>query len=186
LFLDVARSHGWDVRGIEPSKWAVELGREQFAVPLEQATVEEWQSEPESADLVVMLDVLEHVADPRLALEKIRTALHPEGLLILSTVNLSGIHARIARGAWPWFIRSHVHYFSEDSLMALLRRTRFDPIEWSLVPRSFHLSYIAGRERDRYPRLARAATEIARTFDPKVRLGWLGDITFVAARPALD
>jgi len=183
LFLDVARTFGWDVRGIEPSKWAVDRGHELYAVPLEQGTIETWSEEPGSADVVVMLDVLEHVADPREALEKIRAVLRPEGLLILSTVNLSGVHARLVGGSWPWFIRSHLHYFSEDSLVTLLGRAGFEPIEWSLVPRSFHLSYIAGREREHHPSLARVAGSVARTFDPKVPLGWLGDITFVASRP---
>jgi len=51
------------------------------------------------------------------------------------------------------------------------------------VPRSFHLSYILHRAGDSHGALGTAARLITQVADPKLPVGWLGDIAFVAARP---
>ena len=183
LFLSVAADHGWDVHGIEPSKWAVQEGVKRFGVDLRQGIVEELAEQPGSADVVVMLDVLEHLGDPLEALRTLRGVVDEEGLLVLSTVNLSGLHARLRDGNWPWFIRSHLHYFSPETLAAMLRRAGFQLVQWEIVPRSFHLSYIVHRAAGAHGALGRTAKTISQIFDPKIPVGWLGDISFVAARP---
>ena len=183
IFLDVAREYGWEERGIEPSKWAVDEGIVRFGVHLEQRSVEDLDDEPDAADVIVMLDVLEHLNDPLEALARLRGIISDEGLLVLSTVNLDGLHARLREGNWPWFIRSHLHYFSERTLTAMLRAAGFRLVEWRIAPRSFHLSYIARRAAASYPRAGAAVSTVADVFDPKIPVGWLGDITFVAARP---
>jgi hypothetical protein len=98
-------------------------------------------------------------------------------------VNLDGLHARIRGDGWPWFIRSHLHYFSERTLSTMLRRAGFRIVEWQIAPRSFHLSYIARRAAASQPRAGAAVSRVAQMFDPEIPVGWLGDITFVAARP---
>jgi 2-polyprenyl-3-methyl-5-hydroxy-6-metoxy-1,4-benzoquinol methylase len=183
LFLDVARERGWDERGIEPSRWAVEEGISRFRVHLERCSVEDLDDGSDAADVIVMLDVLEHLNDPLQALRHLRRIINDEGLLVLSTVNLDGLHARLREGDWPWFIRSHLHYFSERTLAAMLRRAGFRLVEWQIAPRSFHLSYTARRAGASHPRSGAAVSAVTNLLDPKIPVGWLGDITFVAARP---
>jgi 2-polyprenyl-3-methyl-5-hydroxy-6-metoxy-1,4-benzoquinol methylase len=183
LFLDVAKEHGWDERGIEPSKWAVDQGTLRFGVDLQQGSLEDLDDGPDAADVIVMLDVLEHLNDPLEALKHLRGMINDEGLLVLSTVNLDGLHARMRKGDWPWFIRSHLHYFSERTLGAMLARAGFRLVDWQIAPRSFHLSYIARRAASSHPGAGAAVSAVANLFDPKIPVGWLGDITFVAARP---
>jgi 2-polyprenyl-3-methyl-5-hydroxy-6-metoxy-1,4-benzoquinol methylase len=183
LFLDTARKRGWQARGIEPSKWAVDVGRERFGVELEQKALEDLDAPPGSADAVVMLDVLEHVVDPVEALRKLRPVLDDEGLLVLSTVNLAGIHARLRGEKWPWFIRPHLHYFTPETLNAILRDAGFRMVEWSLVPRSFHLSYVANRARSSLGVLGEALVRLSSLVDVKLPVGWLGDVVLLVARP---
>ena len=78
LFLDVARSRGWEAEGLEPSLWAVAEGRRRFGVELRQGAVEELDPPPDGADVVVMLDVLEHLTDPLGALRRLRQAVEEE------------------------------------------------------------------------------------------------------------
>jgi 2-polyprenyl-3-methyl-5-hydroxy-6-metoxy-1,4-benzoquinol methylase len=183
LFLDVARERGWAVRGIEPSKWAVSLGRDRFSVDLVAGTIEEISEPPHSADAIVMLDVLEHLVDPLDALRKLRPVLDDEGLLVVSTVNLSGLHARLRGDRWPWFIRSHLYYFSPETLHAMLSLAGFRMIEWVIVPRSFHLSYLAYRAGGTPGVAGRTIGALSRVANPRVPVGWLGDIALVVARP---
>jgi len=183
LFLAVAAERGWDVRGIEPSKWAVQEGVRRFEVPLRQGVIEELDEPRGSADVIVMLDVLEHLGDPLDALRRLRSVIDDEGLLVLSTVNLGGVHARLRDGDWPWFIRSHLHYFSPETTHAMLALAGFKMVQWEIVPRSFHLSYIVHRAAGSHGTLGKIAEKITRFADPKLPVGWLGDISFVAARP---
>jgi 2-polyprenyl-3-methyl-5-hydroxy-6-metoxy-1,4-benzoquinol methylase len=183
LFLDAARKHGWQVRGIEPSKWAVEVGRKRFGVDLEQKALEDLGGDTASADAIVLLDVLEHLVDPVEALRRLRGVVDDEGILVLSTVNLAGVHARLRGENWPWFIRPHLHYFTPETLNAILREAGFRMVEWSLVPRSFHLSYVANRARTNLGLLAEASVRLSSLVDLKLPVGWLGDVVLLVARP---
>jgi 2-polyprenyl-3-methyl-5-hydroxy-6-metoxy-1,4-benzoquinol methylase len=184
LFLSVAEHAGWDASGVEPSHWAVETGRRLFGVDLEQGTVETLDAEPGSRDAVVMLDVLEHLVDPLGTLRRLRSLLHEEGMLALSTVNVAGLHARVRHGRWPWFIRPHLHYFTPETLGMMLHEAGFTMVEWRVVPRTFHVSYIAGRLASSHGAAGRAAQRATHVVDPRVPVGWLGDVVFVLARPA--
>jgi 2-polyprenyl-3-methyl-5-hydroxy-6-metoxy-1,4-benzoquinol methylase len=185
LFLDTARGAGWKARGIEPSRWAVETGRERFGVELEQKALEQLDDPPASADAIVLLDVLEHFLDPLEALRLLRPLLDDEGVLTLSTVNLDSLHGRLRGEKWPWFIRPHLHYFTPATLDALLRQAGFRMVEWSLVPRSFHLSYVANRMKSSLGPVGQASARLTDFVDFKVPVGWLGDVVLVVARPVV-
>jgi 2-polyprenyl-3-methyl-5-hydroxy-6-metoxy-1,4-benzoquinol methylase len=184
LFLSVAEQAGWDAKGVEPSHWAVETGKRLFGVDLVQGTIETLDAEPGSRDAVVMLDVLEHLVDPLDTLGRLRGLLHDEGMLALSTVNVAGLHARMRHGSWPWFIRPHLHYFTPETLDMMLHKAGFRLVEWRVVPRTFHASYIAGRLASSHGAAGRAAQRVTQVVDPRVPVGWLGDVVFVLARPA--
>jgi 2-polyprenyl-3-methyl-5-hydroxy-6-metoxy-1,4-benzoquinol methylase len=182
LFLDAAGQHGWDARGIEPSTWAVEEGRRRFGVDLRHGALEELHEPDSSADAIVLLDVLEHLADPPAALRSIRPLIDEEGILAVSTVNLSGLHAMVRDGAWSWFMRSHRYYFSPETLQQTLARAGFRMVHWSLVPRSFRLSYLSKRAGK--GSIGRSASLLAKYVDPRIPVGWLGDVALALARPA--
>jgi len=184
LFLDVAVKRGWDAVGYEPSRWAVGQGKKRFGVNLRQGTIETLEEPDGSADTIVMLDVLEHLNDPLEGLKRLRTMINEEGLLILSTVDATSLHARLRGERWPWFIRSHLWYFTPQTLDALLKTAGFKMIEWTVVPRSFHLSYIAHRAGSSQGALGAAISRVSDIVDPKLPVGWLGDVIFVAARPS--
>lgn len=182
LFLKVAGDRGWKASGIEPSRWAVETGRKRFGVDLAQGTLQDLSGE-ESSDAVVMLDVLEHLYDPLNDLKRLRSLLHDDGVLALSTINIEGLHGRIRKGSWPWFIRPHLHYFSPSTLAWMLEEAGFQMVGWQNVPRAFHLSYVAERAAGSHRSLAVAALAAAKIADPRLPLGWLGDVVMVEARP---
>ena len=81
-----------------------------------------------------MLDVLEHLVDPAAALRRLRPLMADEGLFALATVNVEGLHGRLRGGDWPWFIRSHLHYFRPATLVRMLADAGFEAVEWSVVP----------------------------------------------------
>ena len=64
----------------------------------------------------------------------------------------------------------------------MVREAGFEIVEWSVVPRSFHLSYLLHRAAGTFPGSS-AVEAMARQIDPKVPVGWIGDVTLVLARP---
>ena len=156
LFLEVAGARGWQARGVEPSRRAVAEGRRRFGVDLAEGTVEGIDPAGGVADAVVMLDVLEHVVDPVAALRALRGVAADDGLLALTTINCESLHSRLRRGSWPWYIRPHLHYFTPATLRSTMERGGFDMVDYRIVPRSFHLSYVVDRG-SRQPRRCRAA-----------------------------
>ena len=58
----------------------------------------------------------------------------------------------------------------------------FEAVEWSVVPRSFHVSYLLERAAGVLPGsgMAKAAVHLG---DPKIPVGWIGDVTLTIARP---
>jgi SAM-dependent methyltransferase len=164
----------------------VRFGKERFDVDLRRGTLEELDAEPGSVDSAVMLDVLEHLVDPLEALRRLGGVLAPDGLLTLSTVNVSSLHARVRKDRWPWFIRPHLHYFSPETLHAMLEAAGLRVVEWAVVPRSFHVSYVANRLASSHGALGQAAVSLSRIADVRVPVGWLGDVVLVHARPTRD
>jgi len=182
LFLSVADGAGWDAVGIEPSAWAVAQGKDRFGVDLREGTVETVDLAAGSTDAMVMLDVLEHLTDPLGALRALRPAMDDEGMLVLSTVNVESLHGRARGGNWPWFIRSHLHYFRPATLVTMLRAAGFETVAWDVVPRSFHLSYVLHRAAGTFPGSG-VVEAVATKVDPSLPVGWMGDVTLVVARP---
>ncbi len=80
-----------------------------------------------SFDLVVLADVLEHLADPAAALRRAAGWARPGGAILVSVPNVAHWRARLTllRGRWPaeergTFDASHLRWFTHDSLAALL------------------------------------------------------------------
>lgn len=74
-------------------------------------------------DLVLMLNLIEHVADPRAVLTKARSLLKPGGRLLIKTPNFDALDARIFRHrSWGGYhTPRHFVLFTRDSLQTLSR-----------------------------------------------------------------
>lgn len=76
-------------------------------------------------DIIVMMDVIEHFADPLKNLKKIKNLLNDDGILIIQTPNYRSLMAKICRDwAW-WMIEDHKFFFSPKSLGKILNKSGF-------------------------------------------------------------
>jgi SAM-dependent methyltransferase len=79
------RRLGYDVTGLDVMPEAVDLARERGINGVQLHDLEEpWPVEEGSVKAVVLLDVIEHLADPVLALEHAWRALQPGGALVVT------------------------------------------------------------------------------------------------------
>lgn len=146
LFLQEARACGWDVTGVEPSRWLAEQARGRLGAdvvvcaPFETATLE-----PSSYDVVTLWDVLEHVTDPEAFLTKAESLLKPGGLLVVNVPNLRSWIARAFGRRWPLLLPEHLFYFSPRSLQLLFSQHGLAEPELRVHPVSFDLGYVMRR-----------------------------------------
>jgi SAM-dependent methyltransferase len=82
-----------------------------------------------TVDLVLLVEVIEHVRDPSGTLLDIRRVLKNSGRLYLSTPNRRGLLARIAGCRWREFRNpTHLTLFSEQGLRQLLSQAGFSTV----------------------------------------------------------
>lgn len=84
----------------------------------------------DSFDLVICVEVLEHLSSPWQVLKDLRSLLKPDGGIYLSTPNNRGANALIHRGRWREYLKStHLFFFNAHSITRLLRETGFSSIQ---------------------------------------------------------
>lgn len=89
---------------------------------------------------VFMWDVIEHLKQPDLFLEKVYREIKPEGRLFLTTGDIGAIIPRIRKNKWRMIHPpSHLHYFSANTVKKLLNNKGFEIFFMSYPPvyRSF-------------------------------------------------
>jgi 2-polyprenyl-3-methyl-5-hydroxy-6-metoxy-1,4-benzoquinol methylase len=81
------------------------------------------------ADVVTLMNVLEHVSDPFALLSQLRGILKPGGLLLIDVPNNSVVSSRgRLRRRWPELdLGEHINHFVPSTLDRLLTRAGFDP-----------------------------------------------------------
>lgn len=124
LFVRAARERGWDAVGYDRSEWATAYGREKFGLSLSSGDVPQFGEG--SFDLVTLWDCVEHLADPREILLKVRSWLRVGGVLAINTVNSTSLGARLAGKSWRHIMPPlHLNLFSSQSLRRLVNDAGF-------------------------------------------------------------
>jgi SAM-dependent methyltransferase len=114
LLVREAKRRGLDATGIEPSERLGSVGRAE-GLDIVQGTLPDASLAGRVFDVVSLVDVVEHVADPvRLCLTAAE-ALAPDGLLVVVTPDVSSVAARLLGKRWWHFRVAHVGYFSPRS-----------------------------------------------------------------------
>ena len=126
-FLEVAASKGYDVFGVEVSKYATDHVDESLRPRVFTGVLEDARFPIDFFDAITMWDVLEHLPNPLDALREAHRVLQKGGKLIVETVNVSCINAKLLGPRWPLYRPPfHLFYFSVSTLTELLRKSGFE------------------------------------------------------------
>ncbi|HEV2145967.1 MAG TPA: class I SAM-dependent methyltransferase [Longimicrobiaceae bacterium] len=121
FLLAVMQGAGWAVQGVELSPFAADFARDRLGVPTFTGRVEEFvEAGGRSYPLVLAIDVIEHVLDPRLFVASLARLVETGGVVLIDTPN--GAAANIERQGerWKGFNPFHVFLFSVENLSRLL------------------------------------------------------------------
>ncbi len=145
FFLDEAKKNGWDVCGIEPSKWAADYAAQTFNLKVTQSLLNNTEETNNSFDVIVMLDVIEHLTNPARELQALRQMLKNDGILYISTPNISSFTSKLLKSRWWGINQYHLFCFSKKTLSKLLKRVHIKPKKYYSHPRSFSVNYLLKR-----------------------------------------
>lgn len=184
LFLAVAQRHGWVVEGVEPSRWAAQVATSGHGLRVYQGTLQErWSDLTPPYRVLVAWDVLEHLERPFDLLLQANQLLEEGGIFAFSTLDVENWFARVAGGAWPWWMDMHLYYFNQALLRRWLERAGFDVVEISRYRHFASPSYLAQKAANLMPRgsgaFFRASRHLSTEWSVPVSMG---DIVLVVAR----
>jgi 2-polyprenyl-3-methyl-5-hydroxy-6-metoxy-1,4-benzoquinol methylase len=144
VFVEIARAHGWDAQGIEPSSWAVAQAMERN-LPVTQGTQASPTLNNRQFDVITMWDVIEHVPDPAGEFRRSYELLKPGGWLAVHTMDIDSLTARLMGKRWPWLMDMHLTYFGRRTLVQMLRTAGFEIVWAGAQGRFLRLGYLADR-----------------------------------------
>lgn len=157
---------GATVVGVDPAERNIEVARLHAAqggltIDYRAATAEELADAGEKFDVVLNMEVVEHVADPQGYLTACRTLLKPGGLMVCSTINrnpksfaMAIVGAEYVMRWLPKGTHEWRKFITPDELFAMLRAAGLDPVDrkgfvfnpvawsWSLSDRDLSVNYV--------------------------------------------
>ena len=132
LFLNEARAAGFAVKGAELSATTSGFARDHFGLEVHTGDWRDAGHAEASFDVITLLDVIEHLADPLAELVAIRRLLKPGGLLLQSTPDIDGLFPRLSYKLanrldyWPHpEPPHHLFQFSRRTLAALTEKAGY-------------------------------------------------------------
>lgn len=144
----------------------IHAGQSDLAIDYRHTTAEALAGAGERFDVVLNMEVVEHVADPQGFLTACRDLLKPGGLMVCSTLNRNvksylmaivgaeQVMRWLPRGTHEW-----AKFLTPDELYELLRRAGLDPVDrkgmvfnplgwsWSLSDRDLSVNYVTASLR---------------------------------------
>lgn len=137
-FLRLAKQEGFEIFGTEISEYASRYVKEKLGIDVFRGDLEEADFPPDNFNVLTMWHTLEHLPNPKAAVEEIRRILKKDGLLVIATPNLDNFITRVLYFLAKWkklklfssqAKELHLYHFSVHTLTSMLKETGFNIIK---------------------------------------------------------
>lgn len=142
-FVELALRAGYDAYGIDPSAHAARVAKSRFNSRIAEGTIGSAKFLDKHFDVITMLDVVEHLSDPRADLRRAAELLAPDGRILIATGDTESLAAKFLGRRWTFYIPpQHLHFFNKDTLTKVLNQSGLTPSKWFRVGKWLSLQYI--------------------------------------------
>jgi len=136
-FCKIMHGRGWETKGVDISREAIEFGKKEFGMDLYYGELKELNLAPGSFDVATLWGVIEHFKEPRAAVKEVARVLKKDGLLVIKTQSQASLltdialllHAltfkKMASHLDFFYSREHLYRFSPRNLTKLLESEGF-------------------------------------------------------------
>ncbi len=140
FFSHEAQRAGFEVQALELAAIERQIAHQMTGLDPTASSFEEYVCDPASLEVVLMSQVLEHVLDVNLWIDKAYRLLEPGGILALALPNYGSLIRKLLQERDPFVCPpTHLNFFNPRSLSRLLRKHGFEveKVEWvSRLPKS--------------------------------------------------
>jgi 2-polyprenyl-3-methyl-5-hydroxy-6-metoxy-1,4-benzoquinol methylase len=117
---------GFEVAGIEIDRKSSEYACKEFGLEILAGQITDMNPIEDSFDLITFWHSLEHLPDPRKALEKAYKLLKDNGIIIVAVPNIESMQARIFGNKWYHLeVPRHLYHFSQKTLSRMINSAGF-------------------------------------------------------------
>jgi|SRR5579863_1528155 len=147
FFIEMALEQGFDAYGIEFSKTAIALAKQEIQPRIMHGDVNLLRERGQKCfDLVVAFDIIEHTHNPIKFLMDIREILAPGGWLILATPDTGHFLRHLMRSRWPMLQPlQHTYLFSRKAMRKVLEEAGYNRIQVQNAEKTMTLEYLIGQ-----------------------------------------
>lgn len=144
---------GFDATGLELSPWVVNFAKKTFEIPMVLGPLEDLQLQPETFDVVVLYDVLEHLPDPLATMRVAASLLTEDGIFIVQTPNFeehqiyTEMLDRQDRFLDQMKAIEHIHLFSHRSISQFFQQLGFGFLAFEKQLFDYDMYFIASRHQ---------------------------------------
>lgn len=160
LFVRLSLDSGWEAKGLEPNKWAVDYARENYGIEIINKPFEKGVFPKENFDVITMWDVIEHFTDPVEEMKKVFWYLRPGGVFAFSTIDPESMLAILMGTKWLWYMEMHRVFFSRRAAKYYLLKAGFKKIVFRPHWRYLSAGYLASRLEAVSPGLSRGVSRL--------------------------
>ncbi len=139
-FLSEAQKKGLHTYGVEISDYSFEIAKKK-GIEMLGKDIQNIDIPENFFDIITMIEIIEHLTNPKKTIEKLFKSLQKGGILLIQTANMDALQARIFGKNYHYFLPGHLHYFTDKSLRFLLKEVgfrgivEFYPVEFGLMPK---------------------------------------------------
>ena len=157
ILVEQAIKMGFNVDGIEPSRWLQNQAKMVHQLPVHLGTF----PQPHLSgpyDVITIIDVIEHVPAPVQLLTHAGNVLAPNGIVVVVTPDVNSIMARLLRWRWWHFRIAHIGYFNQNNLNIAATKAGFNLVYNSRPSWYFTADYLFERVMTYAPKFLRLPT----------------------------
>ena len=185
FFLNLALKKNFETFGVELSEEAIKKANKEHKIF--HGILEEAKYDDSFFDIVTMYDIIEHVLDPSNTIKEISRIMKKDGILAITTPDISSWHAKIMGKNWGLITPlEHLSYFSPKTITLLLEKNGFRVIDIRKNFKVFTLDYIVGQAEFFYPGLYKILNPLSKilskNFRSKYRNFYIGEMYIIAKK----
>ncbi|NNJ55246.1 MAG: class I SAM-dependent methyltransferase [Bacteroidia bacterium] len=153
IMVEAAIEMGYDSIGVEPSKWLQKTATEK-GLPIKLG-IFPMEGLDDKFDVITLVDVIEHVNNPKQLMQDIQKALAPDGLLVVITPDVDSFLAKRLKWKWWHFRIAHIGYFNSKTMDLVAKASNLKTIKFLRPAWYFNLGYLIKRGYQYLPKFLR-------------------------------